>query len=188
VIPNHVTRATKIERLVVHDRVRAAVWSIAPDYTPQVRIRVDPQLTVDADRAALDRILLNLVSNAVRYGQTPITITAEAQEDFVLTIEDHGRGISRDFLPRIFEPFSRSHESEDDSPGLGLGLAIARMSARDSGGTLTYEPKERGARFRLTLPNHPDAADHSTRGRTPTRARLPKATHPHATHLAAPQS
>jgi signal transduction histidine kinase len=145
---------------------------------------VDPQLTVDADRAALDRILLNLVSNAVRYGQSPITITAHAQHDFVLTIEDHGRGISPDFLPQIFEPFSRSNESKHASPGLGLGLAIARMSASDSGGTLTSEPTDSGARFRLTLPGHPDAEDHSRR-RAPTRARLPKATHPGATHLLA---
>ena len=184
-IPSRITHATKIEPLVVHDRVRAAVWSIAPDYLSQIRIHIDPHLKVDADRAALDRILLNLVSNAVRYGQTPITITAEAQQDFELTIEDHGRGISPDALPQIFEPFSRSNESEHASPGLGLGLAIARMSALDSGGTLTAEPTDRGARFRLTLPGNPDAEQPSRRSRPNTNPQLPTATHPGAAHLIA---
>jgi len=162
-----------IERFVVHDRIRAAVWSIAPDFVSQVRIHVDPQLTVDTDRAAFDRILLNLVSNAVRYGQSPITITADAlqNDDFVLTIEDQGRGISPTFLPQIFEPFSRSNESEHASPGLGLGLAIARMSATESGGTLTSEPTDRGARFRLTLPGHHDPEDHNRR--RPRRSAAP---------------
>lgn len=176
-IAGHVSAASRVERLAVRESVRAAVWSIAPDYASQVRIHVDPQLTVDADRAALDRILLNLVSNAVRYGDGPITIAADVERDFVLTIEDRGRGISPSFLPRLFEPFSRSDESEHDSPGLGLGLAIARMSATASGGTLTSEPSDAGARFRLTLPG-PGSEDRRERpGATRTTLR-PNATRP----------
>jgi signal transduction histidine kinase len=155
----HVTRANKLERIVVHDRIRATVWSVAPDYTPHVRIHVDSHLTIETDPEALDRVLVNLISNAVRYGGNPITITAEADPDFVLIVEDCGRGISRDFRPRIFEPFARSRESAHVSLGLGLGLAIARMSAEDCGGSLTCEPAARGARFRLTLPRPSDAAD-----------------------------
>jgi signal transduction histidine kinase len=150
--PDRVAHAERIERMNVHDVVRSVVWSIAPDYTPHVRFQIDPHLTVDADRAALDRVLLNLVSNAVRYGRGPITISAEANRDFVLTVQDQGRGVSPEFVPRLFEPFARSEESTHASPGLGLGLAIARMTADDCGGALTYEPAQKGARFRLTLP------------------------------------
>jgi signal transduction histidine kinase len=150
--PSRIAHPEKIERLIVHDVVRAAIWAIAPDFTPHVRLRVDPRLTIDADRAAFERVLLNLISNAVRYGRLPITITAEADTDFQLTVEDQGRGVSPEFRPKLFEPFARSEESSHASPGLGLGLAIAQMTAHDCGGTLTYEPAAGGARFRLTLP------------------------------------
>lgn len=156
--PDRIARGDSIERLVVHDVVRAAVWSIAPDYTPHVRVHVDPRLTLDADRAALDRVLVNLISNAVRYGRGPITVRADVASEFVLTVEDRGRGISHEFLPHLFEPFARSSHSARESPGLGLGLAVAQMTARECGGALTYEGGNPGARFRLTLPHGDDDA------------------------------
>ena len=97
---------------------------------------------------------MNLVSNAVRYGGPPFTIAADQEGgEFTLVVEDEGRGVSSEFVPRLFEPFSRSSESEHASAGLGLGLAVAALSAREANGTLTYEPRDAGARFRLVLPS-----------------------------------
>lgn len=141
-----------VERVVVHDIVRRVIWQVAPDFVPHIRIHVDPSMTIDADPAALEIVLTNLISNAVRYGDVPIVISAAAEDEFVLTVDDAGRGVSEEFVPRLFEPFARSHQSQDASEGAGLGLAIARMTAETSGGALIYEPSDIGARFRLIYP------------------------------------
>ena len=100
----------------------------------------------------LEQIVENVFSNAIRYGRLAVEIRAQVGSDFELTVEDHGRGVSPAFVPRLFDFFSRSEESEGTAPGLGLGLAVARAVAREYGGDLTYEDGNPGARFRLTLP------------------------------------
>lgn len=145
---------SRVERISVLEAARDAVWSVAPDFTSYVRIHVDPELSIESDRMGLNTILVNLVSNAVRYGGPPFTIAAsQGGGEFTLVVEDEGRGVSSEFVPRLFEPFSRSSESQNASAGLGLGLAVAALTAREANGTLSYEPRAGGARFRLVLPS-----------------------------------
>ena len=107
-------------------------------------------LAVVADRLVLDRIVSNLLINAVRYGAEPITLSAEAGVTFLrVTVEDSGEGVSEDIRPRLFERFART---ESANVGSGLGLAIARAYARAHGGDLVYNPGARGARFELIIP------------------------------------
>jgi two-component system sensor histidine kinase MtrB len=115
-----------------------------------VELDVPDDLAVVADRLVLDRVVSNLLINAVRYGAEPITLSAEAGATMLrISVEDSGEGISDELRPRLFERFARS-----DSPnvGSGLGLAIARTYARAHGGDLVYDPGERGARFELIIP------------------------------------
>jgi hypothetical protein len=140
------------ERATLHDAVRSAVWAVAPVYVPHVRIRVDPDLKVRFERRALETILVNLISNAVRYGAPPITVSASVGERTVLTVEDEGRGVPVTFEARLFEPFARSERSRHDTAGLGLGLAIARLTAEDYGARLIHVHTARGARFQLLFP------------------------------------
>ncbi|MGH3003474.1 MAG: glycosyltransferase [Gaiellaceae bacterium] len=164
------------ERIAVQAATRDALWSVAPNYTSQVQLHIDPQLTIESDRKAFTTILVNLISNAVRYGRPPIEIAAELSDEFTLTIRDKGRGISPAFMPRLFEPFSRSSESEHASAGLGLGLAIASMSARETGGSLTYDRTDSsGACFRLVLPHSARLGEPPRQGRSPVRPPLPSA-------------
>jgi signal transduction histidine kinase len=69
-------------------------------------------------------------------------------------VEDHGDGVAPDFVPRLFERFSRGAEAErTGAAGAGLGLAIASEYARAVGGRIRYEPaRPSGARFTFTLP------------------------------------
>jgi signal transduction histidine kinase len=110
-----------------------------------------------ADRAALERIVTNLVTNAFRYGQPPVTVRAEQSDrHFRLSVEDRGGGVSAEFVPDLFERFSRSEGSRAGSVGTGLGLAIARSYARAHGGDLLYEDAApHGAKFMLVLPAQP---------------------------------
>ena len=129
------------------------VETVAGERTAGFEIDVPPDLVVDADPMAFDRIVSNLVANAVRYGRAPITIAARQRDrHFRLTVEDRGEGVARDFVPRLFDRFSRGNEATGD--GSGLGLSIAKSYAQAHGGELVYESAHpNGARFELVLPS-----------------------------------
>ena len=115
-----------------------------------VELDVPDDLAVVADRLVLDRVVSNLLINAVRYGAEPITLSAEAGERHLrITVEDSGEGVSEEMRLRLFERFARS---ESANVGSGLGLAIARAYAQAHGGDLVYDPIEKGARFALIIP------------------------------------
>jgi signal transduction histidine kinase len=117
-----------------------------------VRALVDP--------TAFDRIVSNLIANAVRYGAPPVRVTAGQRDThFRLAVEDRGPGVGHDFVPRLFERFARA-EASTATKGSGLGLAIAQSFANAHGGELMYaEAEPRGARFELVLPHPPLDAD-----------------------------
>ena len=93
------------------------------------------------DAQAFDRIVSNLVANALRHGAPPILVSARGSNgELWVTIEDRGRGVADEFVGSLFERFTRG--ATDASEGAGLGLSIAQSYARAHGGTLTYEPAE----------------------------------------------
>ena len=126
------------------------------DEAAQKQIRVEIRAYADlsvvkADRRALNSILNNLLSNAIRY--TPeegeILLAAEEIKDFVqFTVRDTGRGIEAERLSTIFDRFSTFSES-----GSGLGLALARRLVESLGGQIAVESRlGHGSTFRFTLP------------------------------------
>jgi two-component system sensor histidine kinase MtrB len=119
-----------------------------------VTVAVAADLEVLVDPTALDRMLSNLVANALRHGAPPVSVTAARRDTHLrLAVEDRGEGVRREFVPRLFDRFARSPEARDRTEGSGLGLAIARAYARAHGGDIVYEPAmPRGARFEIVLP------------------------------------
>jgi two-component system sensor histidine kinase MtrB len=115
-----------------------------------IRIDVDEELEVVADRLALERILLNLVVKALRHGRPPVVLSVLQRDSYLrVRVEDSGDGVPSDLVPRLFERFERGGAGE----GSGLGLAIAQTYARAHGGDLLYDPTANGgARFELILP------------------------------------
>jgi signal transduction histidine kinase len=144
-------RGVKVDpRPLVLASVLGEIVSDAVSSGAGVELVVPEDLAVVADPLVLDRIVSNLLINAVRYGAEPITLSAEARDTFLrIAVEDSGEGVSENMRPRLFERFART-----DSPnvGSGLGLAIARAYARAHGGDLVYNPGEKGARFELIIP------------------------------------
>jgi two-component system sensor histidine kinase MtrB len=117
----------------------------------EVHVEADEGLAVIADRHVLERILSNLVANAVRHGRPPIRVTA-AQSDrrLRISVEDKGDGVDPTLVPRLFDRFERGSPAGE---GSGLGLSIAQAYARAHGGEIVYEPSPSGgARFELVLP------------------------------------
>lgn len=142
------------ERLDVRKKIDEVIDLLAPTKHEAVVIDVPPGLATTADPTAIDRILSNLLSNALRYGTPPLTIRAERRDrHFRLSVEDRGRGVDPEFVPRLFDRFTRSSPSGPVALGSGLGLAIARAYAQAHGGDIVYEPAQpHGARFELIIP------------------------------------
>jgi signal transduction histidine kinase len=138
----------------VRGRLEVLVQQVVGEGADGVRIDAPDDLEVEADASAFDRVVSNLLQNAVRYGAPPITVEARATDRHLrVTVEDRGPGVAPAFVPQLFERFSRSDPSRSAVGGTGLGLAIARSYAQAHRGDLRYEPASpRGARFQLVLP------------------------------------
>lgn len=142
------------QRVHVRERVQQVVLAAVGDATG-VEVAIDAQLEAHVDPVAFDRIVANLVTNALRYGTLPIVVEAWRQDrHFRLTVEDRGEGVPAAFVPDLFERFTRSDAARDRAAGTGLGLAIARSYAQAHRGDLFYEAAAPcGARFQLVLPS-----------------------------------
>jgi signal transduction histidine kinase len=142
-------------RFSVRQRLEELVATIGGERAPEIEIEVKPELEATADLGAFDRVVSNLLQNALRYGAPPISVRASQNDrHFRLIVEDRGRGVPPEFVPDLFERFTRSAEAAVRSGGTGLGLAIARSYAHAHHGDLFYEPAEpHGARFQLVLPS-----------------------------------
>lgn len=110
---------------------------------------------VMGDRALLERLLANLVGNAVKYSpeESVVTVTVEAEGDTVrLTVTDEGPGVPAEDRERIFERFARL-DRDEDVPGLGIGLSIAADVTAAHGGRIRAEANPpRGTAFIVELP------------------------------------
>ena len=110
---------------------------------------------IQVDAALIERVLVNLLENAVKY--TPagsrIRLCARVQDDhFLLSVEDEGPGLPKGSEARIFEKFERGNK-ETALPGVGLGLAICRAIVEAHAGKITAENRHPvGAAFRISLP------------------------------------
>jgi signal transduction histidine kinase len=119
-----------------------------------MRVAVPETLpTVRADRAQVERVLANLVTNAVRATERgEIAVSALAREgEVAVSVRDTGRGIPPEWLPRVFERFVQVPGAA--AGGAGLGLAISQHIVRAHGGHLTVRSEPgHGSEFTFTLP------------------------------------
>ena len=113
---------------------------------------------VEADPARLQQIVWNLLSNAIKFspeGGTVEVRTSQAENSFRLIVSDHGKGISSEFLPRIFERFSQQESSSTKNyGGLGLGLAIVKQLVELHHGSIEVSSagENQGATFTVNIP------------------------------------
>ena len=140
--------------VAVRERIEELVRTTAGERAADVQVDVPRELEATLDPSAFDRILSNLVANALRYGEPPVIVRAEQRDrHFRLAVEDRGPGVPAEFVPDLFERFTRSARAQERGIGTGLGLAIARSYANAHSGELVYEPASpTGAKFELVLP------------------------------------
>jgi len=116
-------------------------------------------LTVDTDRRALQRVIANLLDNAIKYtpagGRIEATLAPADDGGAVMTFADNGPGVPPAERERVFLPFYRGDESRSE-PGNGLGLSFCRATLRALGGFIRCEAAPGGgARFQVGLPSAP---------------------------------
>ena len=106
---------------------------------------LDPDIPLlQADRDKIKQVILNLVSNAIKYNKPDgkITIrTRHKQDDLIFSIQDTGYGIPENELHKLFEKFFRSKSTENKAVGTGLGLSISKRIIENLGGKIDVESK-----------------------------------------------
>ena len=132
------------------EELRAQVESQGLEFTIDAPLNL-PKVMVD--RLQIERVVSNLVGNAIRYTkQGEIKISAEPRGNFVaVSVTDTGTGIPSEYLPHIFEKFVQVPGAA--TGGAGLGLAISRLLVEANGGQISARSEpDRGSTFTFTLP------------------------------------
>jgi two-component system sensor histidine kinase MtrB len=125
--------------------VRSRGWANA--------VELAGELVLITDRRRLERIVANLIGNAVEHGGSPVRVRVSRDgRAALIQVTDRGPGISPEHLPHLFERFYKADPSRR-GPGSGLGLAIARENAQLLGGDIeVWSEFEFGTRFTVRLP------------------------------------
>jgi len=116
-----------------------------------IHAEIDPAIDLPLERARMERVFLNLISNAIEAMPAAGSISIYSSRDssgIVVSVDDTGPGIPPAIRSRLFQPFVT-----DGKNGMGLGLALARQTVLDHGGDLWLEEGGAGAHFRLRLPS-----------------------------------
>ena len=126
--------------------------------THRLELHVEDALPhVDADADALDRVLKNLIANALKYSPPGSCVRVRARTGdggIVVDVEDEGPGIPADERARVFDPYYRVRSTATLGPGTGLGLAVVKSLVEAHGGTIRVEAGDgRGTRMTFVLPS-----------------------------------
>jgi signal transduction histidine kinase len=156
--------AGRVDYVVESVVLAEVVASITPMIEPQIaakglelEVAIDTSLKARADREKVQQILLNLLTNAIKFTREGGRVCVEAGEwspaRVYLRVTDTGLGIPPDMLEKVFEPFIQVDASKSRAAeGTGLGLAISRDLARGMGGDLSAESTlGKGSAFQLDL-------------------------------------
>ncbi len=134
-----------------------AVQPLIDEAHHQVRLKSERPLYVEGDAVRLTQVFTNILNNAARYtppGGRIDVVLEQSGDDAVVRVTDTGRGIAADALPRVFDLFTRMSPDGPETPGLGVGLSIARQLAGMHGGSIEAQSDGpgQGAEFIVRLP------------------------------------
>jgi len=144
-----------VEKLLV--QCREIMQSKADEENIQVNIDVPADLPeLDADPNKIKQVILNMLSNAIKYNRPNGTVTLRAEmadTQMQLIVQDTGYGIPEEAMPHLFKKFFRVHETEDKVAGTGLGLSISKQVVQGHRGTIEVQSKSgEGTSFIIRLP------------------------------------
>ena len=144
-------------RVNMNQLVESVIWEIEKSNPHQAEVNVEDLPEVNADQALIYQVMLNLVSNAIKYSskadQPIITLTGKKEKgNIVYCVKDNGVGFDMKYAHKLFGVFQRLHTPEEFE-GTGVGLAIVqRVVARHQGRVWVEAEKDKGAKFYISLP------------------------------------
>ncbi len=152
------------EDMDLHDPIQLALEAVEPLLSLKKTCLLleveDGPLPVRGDRARLQQVVGNLLTNAIKYSHEGSRVILSAQTDgdrIVISVKDHGFGISAELLPKIFELFVQNEQGLARSDGgLGVGLALVRQLVEMHSGSVEAhsDGENKGSEFRVILPRH----------------------------------
>jgi two-component system CheB/CheR fusion protein len=150
-------------RTVILDALETCGSALAARYQA-VEVLIPDSLSVDLDPDRFQQVLVNLIGNSSKFSPPGSRIWIKSSvdgEQLVLRVEDHGKGIPPELLPRIFELFTQATEEGNGGNGLGLGLGVVKAIVELHGGTVQAksEGSGRGAEIIIRLPLRQPAAN-----------------------------
>jgi signal transduction histidine kinase len=139
---------------------RDVMMTKAQENDVQIRIDVPGDMPLmEADRDKIKQVLLNLMSNAIKYNRqngSVIVTGSFTDNELVIIIQDTGIGIPDDSIPHLFEKFYRVREHENKAQGTGLGLSISKQIIQGHNGRIEVKSKMGvGTSFTLHIPRIP---------------------------------
>jgi signal transduction histidine kinase len=148
--PMETVELSQLVRAIVEDSsLEASLRSIT------VNLSARPLELHNARSELIGRVLENILRNAIIHSPDGSRVEVEVRRsaaEAIITVRDFGRGVPTERLERIFDPFYREQDIQNERSGLGLGLSIARRGAQWHGGTLRAENAEPGLRLTATFP------------------------------------
>jgi len=146
---------TSLDRLIHEVVTEFASKAGAKNIRIEVEISEDLSV-ISLDKTQMDRVIGNIIDNAVKYSPPDTKILIKARKDgdwAIIEIADQGMGISEQDLPHIFEYFYRARNSAEIAEGTGLGLASAKSIVEAHGGRIWVKSREgHGSTFFIRLP------------------------------------
>lgn len=136
-----------VDIAVIIEKVVGRLQKLAKRKRVVIDVRIETIPNVYGNETALEQAIYNVVKNAVVYskregGVVTITLSHHNGTHAVVCVEDRGFGISKEYLPHIFEPFYRAKNNGDDQSGTGLGLAIVFEIVKLHNGTVRVNSRE----------------------------------------------
>jgi signal transduction histidine kinase len=175
-----------IEHVELGHFLRESAESAGPEAKSRVEVRAEPAgATVSIDPQRVEQILRNLVDNALKFSppEMPVLLEGRVLDDVVeFIVTDHGRGITAEDLPRIFDRFHQAGEVlTREREGAGLGLYIAKRLTEGMGGTIDVSTVAGGgSAFKVRVPLAAAGATEPTVEEAPERSGEPAAVTPSA--------
>jgi signal transduction histidine kinase len=155
-------KPVRAEVLELHDIVRQVFDILRPLATAasmRLALETEAAIVTVGDAPLISGAILNLVSNAIKYGRpgTEITVRCSNREDnVIIAVQNQSEPIAREDIPHLFDPYYRGKNMENRKPGWGLGLAFVKRVAEKHGGSVRAESERTGMTFEIYLPARTD--------------------------------